>query len=164
LARDDASYDVVLLMGPLYHLPDPADRARAWSEAHRVLKPGGLVAAATIGRFAGLLDGMTRRWDALLRYREMVVAELGTGVHRNPEGGSDLFTTAYFHHVDELRPEAEAAGFRDVAVAAVEGPAWMMRTLDTEPLEHFVEMLDVIEAEPSLMGASSHVLTTGRKH
>lgn len=56
LPADDASYDVVLLLGPLYHLPERPDRVRALAEAYRVVRPGGLVVAATINRFAGLHD------------------------------------------------------------------------------------------------------------
>jgi 2-polyprenyl-3-methyl-5-hydroxy-6-metoxy-1,4-benzoquinol methylase len=162
LQRDDESYDVVLVMGPLYHLPSASDRALVWSEAFRVLRPGGLVAAATINRFAGLFDGMSRRWAQLERYFDQVVAELATGAHHNPSG-EDLFTTAYFHRPDELVPEAAAAGLVDVAVTSIEGPAWMMATIETEPIERFAEVLDLVEQEPSLLGVSSHLLTTARK-
>src|SRR3954451_23792353 len=48
----DESADAVLLLGPMYRLPDPADRALALSEAVRVLRPGGLLSAAVISRFA----------------------------------------------------------------------------------------------------------------
>jgi len=43
---------VVLMLGPLYHLTEPADRHQALREAHRVLGPGGLLAAAAISRVA----------------------------------------------------------------------------------------------------------------
>ena len=46
LAADDGPVDAVVLLGPLYHLPDAADRARALAEARRVLRPGGVVAAS----------------------------------------------------------------------------------------------------------------------
>ncbi len=58
LPRPDASVDVVLMFGPLYHLIDRADRLTAWREARRVVRQGGLVLAATVNRFASLLDGM----------------------------------------------------------------------------------------------------------
>jgi SAM-dependent methyltransferase len=162
LQRADESYDVVLLMGPLYHLPDATDRALVWSEACRVLRSGGVVAAATISRFAGLLDGMTNRWDALMEHRALVLLELDDGAHFNPEG-ADLFTTAYFHRPDELEPEATAAGFVDVLRTAIEGPAWLMASIHERPVEVFTELLDAIEHEPSLLGASAHVMTTARK-
>ena len=45
LPFDDESADVVLLLGPLYHLTEAADRTRALREARRALRPGGLLAA-----------------------------------------------------------------------------------------------------------------------
>jgi SAM-dependent methyltransferase len=51
---------VTLLLGPLYHLPDRRDRVTALREAARVTAPGGLVAAATISRYAGLYDTLVR--------------------------------------------------------------------------------------------------------
>ena len=47
---DDASVDAVLLLGPLYHLPEAADRAQALAEAFRIVRPGGVVFAAAISR------------------------------------------------------------------------------------------------------------------
>lgn len=45
-------YDVVLLMGPLYHLMREQDREKALQEALRVLKPGGLLFASFISTYA----------------------------------------------------------------------------------------------------------------
>ncbi|MGZ8786296.1 MAG: class I SAM-dependent methyltransferase, partial [Acidimicrobiia bacterium] len=42
----DASADVVLLLGPLYHLVAREDRITALREAKRILRPGGTVFAA----------------------------------------------------------------------------------------------------------------------
>ncbi len=50
----------MLLLGPLYHLIDRADRMTALGEALRVLRPGGVLFAAAISRWASL-------WDLLLR-------------------------------------------------------------------------------------------------
>ena len=48
----DASVDAVLLFGPLYHLIERADRLTALREARRVARPGGVVLAVGISRFA----------------------------------------------------------------------------------------------------------------
>ena len=48
------------MLGPLYHLTEAADRTRALREARRALRPGGLLAAAAITRFASTLDGVAQ--------------------------------------------------------------------------------------------------------
>ncbi|HEU5153778.1 MAG TPA: class I SAM-dependent methyltransferase, partial [Gemmatimonadales bacterium] len=54
----DTSADAVLLLGPLYHLPQRADRLQALIEARRVCRPGGMILAAAISRLASTLDGL----------------------------------------------------------------------------------------------------------
>ena len=44
----DASFDIVLLMGPLYHLHSADDRQQAIAEAKRVCKPMGTIFFAFI--------------------------------------------------------------------------------------------------------------------
>ena len=61
LPFDDGSIEAVLLMGPLYHLPESEDRSRALGEAWRVLSHGGVLAAAAISRFSSALAGLTLR-------------------------------------------------------------------------------------------------------
>ena len=47
------SFDAALLLGPLYHLADRADRLQALGEAARVVRSGGWVFAAGLSRFIG---------------------------------------------------------------------------------------------------------------
>jgi SAM-dependent methyltransferase len=161
LQRDDATYDAVLLLGPLYHLPERDDRVLALREAHRVLRPGGVIGAAVISRYAGWLDGLLRRVPELVEHRALVEQELVDGRHVTPEG-TDLFTTAYFHHPDELGPELIEAGFVEVDVRAIEGPTWLMPSVETVAPEVMCDLIEPIDQIPSLLGASAHLLATGR--
>lgn len=52
----DDSFDMTLLLGPMYHLYDEADRTRAIDEAIRVTKPGGILMAAFLSVHAILYD------------------------------------------------------------------------------------------------------------
>jgi len=166
----DASYDFVLMCGPLYHLLTVEDRLAAWREAHRVLKPGGYVAAATISRFSSLHDALYRN---LFRYKEfypMVASTVVDGHHRPPEGRHEWFTHTYFHRPEESVQEAVEAGFLAPQVFAIEGSARALpdseieaRLADPVQHEHLMWALRLMETEPSVLGVSSHLLTVGRK-
>jgi len=156
-----SGYDAVLLLGPLYHLTDRADRLLALAEAIRVTRPGGVLAAIGISRYASLIDGLRRQVLDDPVFRPIVEGDLRDGQHRNPDvhGRPEFFTTAYFHLPDELRAEAEAAGLRDVRLFAVEGPAWILE--DPDDMENQLFSARVTESEPALLAATSHLMVTG---
>lgn len=158
-----STYDAVLVLGPLYHLTDRADRVRAWSEARRAVAPGGIVIAAAISRFASLLDGLKRHILGDARFAAMVAADVRSGQHRNEAASSrpDWFTTAYFHRPEELGAEALAGGLGEPALFAVEGPAWMVEDIDE--LEAQRASARALEREPSVVGATSHILAAARR-
>jgi SAM-dependent methyltransferase len=163
LDEPDGSYDVVLLLGPLYHLFEREDRLAALGEARRVLRPGGLLAAAAISRFASLLDGLLR--DLLdVDGWALVQRDLADGKHL-PEGNHALFTNAYFHRPEELQAEVEAAGFHVEGFFGVEGPGWVRtESLDDERIfEDVVRVARVLEQEPAIIGASAHFLVVARR-
>jgi hypothetical protein len=66
------------------------------------------------------------------RFERIVERDVCDGQHRNPdlERHPEGFTTAYFHHPDELRGELEDADLRVEAVMAVEGPGSFRPELD----------------------------------
>lgn len=164
----DASVDAVLLLGPLYHLTERADRVAALAEARRVVRPGGPVVAAVISRFAALLDGLSGGFLADPAFAAGVAESTGTGQHRNHTGNPDYFTTAYFHHPDELLPELADAGLERVARYGIEGPGYWYPDLD-DRLEDpdraalVLHAARTLESEVSTMGISAHLLAVGHR-
>jgi len=160
--------DVALLLGPLYHLTEREDRLLAWREARRVVKPGGVVVAATISRFASLLDGFVKGYLSDPDFVGVVRCALATGEHRNPEHVAGWFTTAYFHHPAEPAAEAAEAGLVVERVVLVEGPLWMLSGLDDaladeRRTQQMLDLLLEVESEVTLFGASSHLLTVAHR-
>src|SRR3954451_1628451 len=130
LGFGDGVADGVLLLGPLYHLTDAAERLAALREVYRVLRPGGVLCAAAISRFASALDGMARDLFADPAFAPIVRRDLEQGQHRNPTANRDYFTTAYFHRPEELQAEVMAAGFHGATVLGLEGPGWILSGFD----------------------------------
>ena len=153
--------DAVLLLGPLYHLTEPSDRATALAETRRIVRPGGVVVAVGISRFASLIDGLKRSNLDDPVFRPIVERDLASGQHCNPDVQTrpEFFTTAYFHRPEELRDEAVDAGLVDVSLFAVEGPSWLVE--DPEDLDNQLFAARAVESEPALMGATSHIMMVG---
>lgn len=64
-------------------------------------------------------------------------------------------------------PELREGGFREIRVLAVEGPVWsasQFREAWGDPVhqEKLMEFLSLIESEPSVQGASAHIIAVGR--
>jgi SAM-dependent methyltransferase len=166
LEEADGAADAVLLLGPLYHLTERAARLQALGEARRVLRPGGLVFAAGVSRFASLLSGLFDGSLADPAFRDIVERDLVDGQHRNATS-QDYFTTTFFHHPDELRAEVTEARFTVEALLGVEGPGWALpdltaRWADPARRAEILAAARAVESEPSLLGFPAHILAVGR--
>jgi hypothetical protein len=132
-----------------------------------VVIPGGVVVAMAISRFASLFDGLAQAYLFDPAFRAIVAQDLATGVHENPTGDPRWFTTAYFHRPEELAAEASEAGLDVRETVGVEGMAHWIKPLaavfddgaDPPDREVVLDAARVVEAEPSLLGLSSHLLT-----
>ena len=78
---DNERVDVALVLGPLYHLPDRADRSAALVEAARVLRGGGVMLAAAISRFASAIDSVASGFIDDPRFVDIVDRGLTDGRH-----------------------------------------------------------------------------------
>ncbi len=156
----DRSYDAVLLLGPLYHLLSEEDRRQAVREALRILRPGGLLFAAFITRFAPVRDDAVRL--AMLDDHKELFRELwASGI--NPPGTD--FTEAYFAHPAEVVPFMESCGMETRLVVGVEGVAAgheaRINQLSGSAFDNWTEINYLLGQEPSLWGASDHLLYIG---
>jgi SAM-dependent methyltransferase len=169
IAFYERGYEVHLLDPIALHLEQAlaaAERERALAQALRVLRPGGVLAAVGISRFASTLHGILRGFLLDPAFEPLVERDVAEGQHRNPDRVPHWFTTAYFHRPDELEREVASAGFDVQALLAVEGPAGAHSEVgeldawldDPARREILMRATARVEAEPSLLGASPHVM------
>ena len=133
-----------------------------------MLRPGGVLFAAAISRWASALDGLARELMADSAFAEIAERDLRTGQHRNPTARADYFTTAYFHHPDELGVEVQSAGLELTGVYGIEGPGWMLpdvveRMADRRRREVLLRVARLLEADPPVLGTSAHLLAVARR-
>ncbi len=165
----DADADVVLLMGPLYHLPSRTDRVLALREARRVLRTGGVLIATAVNRFASLIDGLVSGYIDDPAYILILDGDLTDGQHlpgtSTPDG---YFTTAFLHLPEELESEIAEAGFRQKALLSVQGPGEYAieldeRLSDPDRREQLLSLIRRVETERTLLGMASHFVVIAEK-
>lgn len=167
LNRRDNSVDVVLMLGPLYHLTKRNERIAALQESYRILRRGGIILAVAISRYASTLHGMI---DGNMdpEFIKIASRDLREGQHRNPNDHPAYFTTAFLHRPEELKSEIEAIGFDLEGLFGIQGPAWLLQNLEeqwTDPncRERLLNIARSLESEPSVIGVSAHIMAIARK-
>lgn len=160
----DASVDAVLLCGPLYHLVEEAERSRALRESARILKPGGVLFAAAISRWAARLDGILGERI----YREYPVSMLVIDEAERTGIFPPLFEgafTSYSHRPCDLRAELTAAGLEVADLVSLEGAAFLLGDLEdrmADPVDREIVLgtARALERVPELSGIGPHLLAT----
>jgi ubiquinone/menaquinone biosynthesis C-methylase UbiE len=167
LDEPDASFDAVLLFGPLYHLTERAQRKAALVEARRVLRHSGVALIAAISRFGSLLDAVRQGYFADPEAAHVIEETLRSGQNWNPglERFPGWFTTAFFHRPDELAAEVVESGLILEAIIGVEGPGGFVGDgwKDPQQRPHLLRAARMVEQEASLLGLSPHLLAVARK-
>lgn len=126
------------------------------------------MAAAAISRFASLHDGLARGFLFDDDFRAVVAQDLIDGRHTNPDNRPGWFTTAYFHRPDELLDEIRDAKLTLSALVGIEGLAGWLANLNNHwenPADRarIVQSARAVEAEPSLLGLSPHLLALAHR-
>jgi hypothetical protein len=133
-----------------------------------VLKPGGRLFAAAISRYASALDGLARNLLDDPEFERIVERDLQDGQHRNPTERLDYFTTAYFHHPDDLGDEIRDAGLTLNGVYGIEGPGWILpdvseRMANDRLRATLLRVARLLETESAVVGTSAHLLAVAQR-
>lgn len=159
----DDSYDITLLLGPLYHLYSEDDKRQALREAIRVTKPGGVIFAAHVISDGALLDMgfMHGEIDVAAYLRNGLLDAETFAAHSQPK---DLFELVRKEDIDTLMA---AFPVRRLHYVATDGLSLLMRKaidkMDPEVFALYLKHHFVICERPDVVGLSSHVLDVFQK-
>lgn len=156
----DASFDMALLFGPMYHLLTMKEKVQALQEAARITKPGGYILAAyCMNEYGVLLYGFR---DGNLR-KCLANGRLSPDFHCVPKP-EDLYDYVRLEDIDRINQDA---GVTRVQMIAPDGPANYMRqvlnAMDEETFQLFVQYQMSVCERPDLLGASAHTVDIVRK-
>lgn len=161
---EERHFDAALLMGPLYHLIEEADRKSALKEAVDRLRMGGVIFSTFLSRF-GVMGDFIKRIPHWIEDQAHVRSFLKNG--KRPDSYARGGFRGYFAHASEIAPLHEALGFETLVVAGVEpgisADDESYNRLPTEQRQLWLDLLYEISAERSLVGASRHLLYIGKK-
>ena len=96
----DNTFDVVFLMGPMYHIMSEKNRIRALTEARRVLKNGGLLFTSFILMYGGVVYGLRDLQESICRENEKVLYEVCA---RGESLSFEAFTYSYMTTVPDAK-------------------------------------------------------------
>lgn len=148
-------YDIVLELGPLYHLFSFEDKLRVLLEAKRVAKPGGLIYAAyCMNEYSVLTYGFKEG-----HVKECVANGKYSKDFQTLSTEENLYSYVRTEEIEALR---KAAGLSRVKLISPDGPANYIRreieAMDEETFELFLQYHFATCERPDLLGAAGHAL------
>lgn len=157
----DETYDITLLLGPMYHLFTVEEQKQALSEALRVTKKGGIIFAAYCGNDATMVQycfgrGMLKE----KRYRDLIDFD----TFKASSDPAELFQLYRKEDIDALTKGLPVERLH--YVGADMATNYMRRTIDEMDDDFFALYLKyhfTICERPDMVGVSHHILDVLRK-
>ena len=157
----DDTFDLTLVLGPMYHLFEESDRRQALREAVRVTKKGGVIFAAYCMLDASILCYCFARnqLNELIREDRIDLTDF-TQIHSR----LDYFCLDRKESIDGLR---ESLGVTQLHFVAADGYTNHMREalaqMDQQTYEHYLRYHLTTCERPDMVGISHHTIDIFRK-
>lgn len=156
----DNTFDITMLLGPLYHLHTEEEKLQALGEARRVTKTGGVIFAAyCMNEYAILTYCFGKN-----KIKENVAARQVSNEFKTLCDNGDLYCYSRREEIDAL---AQKSGLERVAIFSPDGPADYMRrelnAFDEETFALFKQYALAVSAREDLLGAGSHLVDVLQK-
>ncbi len=161
------TYDLVLLLGPMYHLYTEEEKITALTEALRLTKPGGILEIAYCMADATMLQYCFQQDEnGAYRIHDLLARGLADKDFRLYSTPAELFELIRKEDADRLlahfTPLAERLHFVGTDMCSRYMKS-VIDTMDEETFRVFLDWHDTICERPDLVGISNHTLDIWRK-
>lgn len=157
---EDETFDFTIFFGPLYHLHGDGEKLRAFNEAKRVTRKGGLIFAGYVMNDYSILTycfDKDRMPDLISR------GSVDEDFHIHCTE-NDLYDYVRIDDLDRLNAET---GLERIKIFSPDGPADFMRrqlnAMSEESFEKFIDFQMAVSERKELLGAGSHIVDVLRK-
>ena len=154
---ESSRFDVVMALGPMYHLP-PDERDLVFSECKRVCRNDGIIILAYINKVGAYVRACLQWPD---RYPSK---DVNDAVLRN--GTDDLMPEVFFYTMpEEIEEQARSHGLSVVTNVGVDFVFNdnVINGMDDRQFEAWLELADYMFESPSCTGLSNHTVIVCRK-
>jgi ubiquinone/menaquinone biosynthesis C-methylase UbiE len=154
----DRTFDLVLCLGPIYHLRKPADRAKCLSECRRIVKRNGHVAVAYINKHYAVSTYFKNRIDLGRKIISRIIAE----DFRFTSNRDRFLDVSYFCSPTSMERQLTSAGFTIVDHLGLDGPFNLIEDkieqMTRQQLAQFHQYHRATCRDASILGYSNHGL------
>ncbi|MCR1897960.1 class I SAM-dependent methyltransferase [Irregularibacter muris] len=156
----EQKYEVILLMGPLYHLIDEKDRRACIEGALKLLKPNGIIVASFISNYAPIQNYLKNLYpiDSI----DELLVFLDDGISDGYKG----FTQAYFTSPKEAKELMNRFGLKEIIFAGVENilnyKEKEINRLEEKEYKKWLDICYKLSKDNNVIGTSEHLLYIGR--
>lgn len=157
----DGSYDITLILGPMYHLFTVEDQKKALSEALRVTKRGGVIFAAYCGNDATIVQFCFQRGMLMEeKYRDLVDMQ----TFKAGADPAELFQLYRKEDIDDLMAGLPVERLHYIGTdLATNYMRAEIDAMEEELFQLYLKYHFAVCERPDLVGASHHILDVFRK-
>lgn len=156
--HDDETFDMVLNLGPMYHLYNDMDKKRAVEESLRVLKPNGII------MFAYITDDAVMMNYAVMKDKLLEKGKIFSNDYRFKNIEKEVFSTFYVSEFDDLLKNFKVKHLKNVAIDGISSIIRdYVNAMNDEKFNIYMDYHYKNCERKDLIGYSSHVLYIGKK-
>ena len=151
----DETFDITLLLGPMYHLSKEEEKIQALNEAKRITKKGGIIFVAYCMNEFSVLTYCFKEKNILKCINEKTLTSDFHGIFNE----NDLYNYIRLEDINLINQKTSS---KRIKIVAPDGPADYFRkeinALTEEEFKYFKDYVLSISERPELLGSSSHLL------